>query len=440
MRTLRTLALALAVAVLTASCGGEQSDGGAGAANLTQGVTDDAVVIGTHQPLTGAAAPGFRHVSTGARAVFDYVNDNGGIHGRRIEYQVQDDGFDPAHTQEATRTLMEDHEIFAMLGGLGTPTHESVIDELNEQGVPDLFVSSGALSWDQPEEYPYSYGFQVDYTREAKVQGAFIAEHFAGDEVALLYQNDDVGPASHAGIEQYLSEEIVAWESYDPGVPELAGQIAAMKESGAEIAVCYCIPSYLALAVMESAAIGYEPQWVAPSFGADVRIVTGLIEEYAQGTPAEDIPAEAFLDGLIMTAFLPMAAQSDDPWTEFFREIHERYNEGTPFTDTTIYGMAQATLFAQVLMEVGPDLDREALLATLNSHAWTGPGLVPFSATENDHSGYTGVMVVQHHAEGGLEVLQEPRTTDSGGGEILEFELDRPSPGEVPLSDADAAG
>ncbi|WP_435113196.1 ABC transporter substrate-binding protein [Nocardiopsis synnemataformans] len=430
MRPLRILSSTLAVTVLLTSCssgtdGSDRAD--------TRGVTDDAVVIGTHQPLTGAASPGFRHVSTGARAVFDYINDNGGIHGRRIEYQVQDDAFDPAQTLEATRSLIDDQEIFAMLGGLGTPTHEAVIEELNEAGVPDLFVSSGALAWDQPEVYPYSYGFQVDYTREAKIQGQYIAENFPGDQVGLLYQNDDVGPSSHAGVEQYLTEEIVAWESYDPGVPELAGQVEELKRSGAEVAVCYCIPAFLALAVLEATAIGYTPQWVAPSFGGDVAVATGLIEEYAQGTAAENVPPEAFLDDLIITAFLPMAAQREDPWTEFFLEIHEQYNEGTPFTDTTVYGMVQAVLFAQVLMRTGPDLTRESLLATLNSHEWTGPGLVPFNATENDHSGYAGVMVVQHHAGEEPEVLQEPMVTDSGGGQILPFELDRPAPDEVAL-------
>jgi ABC-type branched-subunit amino acid transport system substrate-binding protein len=430
MRPLSIISSTLAVTVLLTSCS-SGTDGSDRA--VTPGVTDDAVVIGTHQPLTGAASPGFRHVSTGARAVFDYINDNGGVHGRRIEYQVQDDAFDPAQTQEATRSLIDDQEIFAMLGGLGTPTHEAVIEELNEAGVPDLFVSSGALAWDQPEVYPYSYGFQVDYTREAKIQGQYIAENFPGDKVGLLYQNDDVGPSSHAGIEQYLTEEIVAWESYDPGVPELAGQVEELKRSGAEVAVCHCIPAFLALAVLEATAIGYTPQWVAPSFGGDVAVATGLIEEYAQGTAAENVPPEAFLDGLIITAFLPMAAQREDPWTKFFLEIHERYNEGTPFTDTTVYGMVQAVLFAQVLMETGPDLTRESLLATLNSHEWTGPGLVPFNATGNDHSGYAGVMVVRHQAGEEPEILQEPMVTDSGGGEVLPFELDRPAPDEVTL-------
>ncbi|MFY7070368.1 ABC transporter substrate-binding protein [Nocardiopsis changdeensis] len=435
MRPLRTIATALAVAVLATSCAeGASSDQAAEElAAQTRGVTDDAIVIGTHQPLTGPASPGFRHVSTGARAVFNYINDNGGIHGRRIEYQVQDDSFDPSKTVEAARTLIEDQEIFAMLGGLGTPTHEAVIAEINEAGVPDLFVSSGALAWDQPDVYPYSYGFQVDYSREAKIQGRYIAENFPGDDVGLLYQNDDVGPSSQAGLEQYLTDEIVAWESYDPGAPELAGQIASLKESDAEVVVCHCIPAFLGLAILEATAIGYDPQWIAPSFGGDVEIVTSLIEEYAQGTPAEDVPPESFLDGLIITAFLPMAAQRDDPWTEFFLEIHEEYNADTPFTDTTVYGMVQAVLLAQVLMETGPDLTRSSLLETLNSHEWTGPGLVPFAASETDHSGYGGVMVVRHNAGESPEILQEPMVTDSDGGEILPFDMERPTPDEVAI-------
>ncbi|MDE3723213.1 ABC transporter substrate-binding protein [Nocardiopsis sp. N85] len=435
MRPLRSIASALAVAVLVTSCsnGGDTDQAAEERAADVRGVTDDAIVIGTHQPLTGPASPGFRHVSTGARAVFNYINDNGGIHGRRIEYQVQDDGFDPAQTVEVTRSLIHDQEIFAMLGGLGTPTHEAVIDEINEAGVPDLFVSSGALSWDQPDVYPYSYGFQVDYSKEAKIQGRFIAENFPDDKVGLLYQNDDVGPSSQAGLEQYLTDEIVTWESYDPGVPELAGQVASLKKQNADVVVCHCIPAFLGMAILEATAIGYTPQWIAPSFGGDVEIVTGLIQEYSEGTAAEDVPPEVFLDGLIVTAFLPMAAQRDDPWTEFFLEIHEEYNADTPFTDTTVYGMVQAVLLAQVLMETGPDLTRSGLIETLGSREWTGPGLVPFAATETDHSGYGGVMVVQHHTGEKPEVLQEPMVTDSDGGEILPFEMERPSPDEVAI-------
>src|SRR5699024_12761814 len=86
MRPLRTIASTLAVAILATSCGADGNQERDTAAN-TQGVTDDTIVIGTHQPLTGPASPGFRYVSTGARAVFDHINENGGVHGRRIDYQ-----------------------------------------------------------------------------------------------------------------------------------------------------------------------------------------------------------------------------------------------------------------------------------------------------------------------------------------------------------------
>ncbi|WP_028649384.1 ABC transporter substrate-binding protein [Nocardiopsis sp. CNT312] len=434
MRSLTISASALAVALLAASCsGGEKADSTAApAGDPAQGVSDDAVVVGTHQPLSGAASPGFVHVSTGARAVFDYVNDNGGVHGRRIEYVVKDDAFDPVRTQTATGELLDEEGIFAMVGGLGTRTHEAVIDELNDRGVPDLFVSSGALSWDQPEEYPYSYGFQPDYTREAKVQARYIAENLPGEKVGLLYQNDDVGPAAQAGIEQYLTDEVVAWEAYDPSVPELGGQIAGLQEEGADVVVCSCIPSFLALALMEAAQAGYEPQWVAPSFGGDAAVVAGVIEEYSAGTPLEGVPPAGLVDGLILTSFLPLASQTDDPWIEFYREVLDEYApEGTPFVDTTVYGMVQATLFARLLVETGPDLDRAGLLETLHSHDLAGPGLVPFAATEEDHAGYTGVMVARIRSGQEPEILQGPQRTDRGGGEILDVELDRPSPDGV---------
>ena len=67
---------------------------------------------------------------------------------------VRDDGYNPTNTVKVTKQLVLQDKIFAMLGGLGTPTHTKVVDFLNASRVPDLFVSSGCLCWDQPEEHP----------------------------------------------------------------------------------------------------------------------------------------------------------------------------------------------------------------------------------------------------------------------------------------------
>src|SRR5690606_26999080 len=154
-------------------------------------VTDSTVTIGTHTPLTGSAAAGYSSISAAASAYFAYLNENGGVHGRTIEYSVQDDGYNPANTQAVRRQLVQpdagfagrtieyivkaggynpantqpvvpelvqQDSVFAILSALGTPTHTAVLDYLNQNKVPDLFVASGSTSWNQPQEFPYTFG------------------------------------------------------------------------------------------------------------------------------------------------------------------------------------------------------------------------------------------------------------------------------------------
>lgn len=413
------LAAALAVTMFATACqgAGEGGDGAAADLDVSTGVTDDSVVIGTHMPLTGPASAGYSGIPAGAGAVFDYINENGGVNGREIDYRVEDDGYDPARTIEVTKSLVLEDEIFAMLGGLGTPTHSKVIDYLNDEGVPDLFVSSGALMWNQPDTYPLSYGYQVDYTKEAKVQGQFISQEYPDADVGYFYQNDDVGTDSQAGLDQYLSDQVVADEAYESGSTDVGPQIAALKKADADVVVCSCIPSYMAMAILEAASIGYEPQFVASSIGSDTATLQGLLAEFTADTDS-DVPPDALIDGLITTGYLPQL-EMDDPWVNLYKDIYDEYGDDDPMTSTTMYGMAQATMFVQALEAAGKDdLTRQSLIDALHSQEWTGPGLVPFATAEDDHGGFAGAYLAQYKAGEEPEVVHEPRVTDNEGGEI----------------------
>lgn len=331
---------------------------------------------------------------------------------------------------------MHDDEIFAMLGGLGTPTHSKVIDFLNEEGVPDLFVSSGALMWNQPEEYPLTYGYQVDYTREAKIQGEYIAENFPDADVGLLHQSDDVGEDSQAGLEQYIGDQITEVQSYDSGQESISAQIEALADAETDVVVCSCVPTYSAMMFLESAGIGFEPEFMVSSIGADTVTLSGLLEQFSEES-GSDAPADSLLDGMIATGYLPQAAQQDDPWIEFYSGVYDEYvDPEVPFSNTTVYGMVQATKFAMVLEAAGEDLTRQALIDALDEDNYSGPGLVPFSTAPDNHAGYTGAYISEYSEGGDVEVLQEVRVTDNGDGEIEEFDLERPGPDEVtPFSD-----
>src|SRR6187551_743095 len=207
--------------VAAAGCSDSESGGGGGAD--TPGVTDTSILVGTHMPLTGPAAAGYSKIAPATKAYFDFVNAAGGVHGRKITYKIMDDTYNPATTQQVVRELVLQDKVFAILNGLGTPTHTGVLDFLKTNRVPDLFVASGSRSWDQPDKYPGTFGFNVDYTVEGKILATYVKTTFAGKKVCFLGQDDDFGRDALAGIEKILGP-VAAKQSYVTSNPNVGPQ------------------------------------------------------------------------------------------------------------------------------------------------------------------------------------------------------------------------
>ncbi|MGH9301949.1 MAG: ABC transporter substrate-binding protein, partial [Acidimicrobiales bacterium] len=143
----------LAVASMVAAACGSSSPGASNSPNTSSGtntasapgITPTTITIGSHQPLTGVAAPGYDEIAPASNAFFQYVNSKGGVYGRSIKYNYLDDGYNPSNTVKVVRQLVQQDHVFAIFNGLGTPTHTAVEPFLNAEHVPDLFVASGCL-------------------------------------------------------------------------------------------------------------------------------------------------------------------------------------------------------------------------------------------------------------------------------------------------------
>lgn len=376
----RVVALAGASAVLLALAGCSTP---APAAD-TPGITDDTVTIGAHTPLTGPAAAGYSSISAAASAYFDYLNDEGGVNGRSIEYIVKDDGYNPATTQTVVRELVQEDEVFAIVNGLGTPTHTAVLDYLNQNKVPDLFVASGSTNWNQPEEYPYTFGFNADYVVEGAALAQYAADEHAGKKVCLLGQDDDFGDEMIEGAEIALGADgLAAVERYSVSNQDVTAQIGALKAAGCEVNILATINGFTALAVGTAAQLGWFPMWFSSSSGADYPTLVGYLGEEL---------GPQLLQGFVGTNYLP-ALGSDDEWVSLFREINDEYNEGAAFDGNTIYGMSVAYLFAEALEAAGEDPTRESLIEAVRSGELAGNGILPLSFAEDDHAAYLGVGI-----------------------------------------------
>ncbi|AEV88543.1 ABC transporter substrate-binding protein [Actinoplanes sp. SE50] len=400
----RTTAVFLAVLLFATACDGSSTRSGSGGGTVP-GVTDSEVVIGTHMPLTGPAAAGYSKIAPASKAYFDFVNAAGGVNGRKITYKVKDDGYNPATTQQVVRELVLQDKVFAIMGGLGTPTHSGVLDFLKTNRVPDLFVASGSRSWNQPDKYPGTFGFNPDYTVEGKILGTYVKQNLAGKKVCFLGQDDDFGRDSLAGVEKVLGA-VAAKQTYVTSNPNVGPQMGALKQAGCEVVVLATIPGFTALAVGTAAKIGFKPQFVVSNVGAD------------PGTVGKALgPAAPLLEGVVSANYLPINTDDASPWIQLFKKVNAQYNGNAEFDNNVVYGMAAAYLFVQSLLAAGKNLTRDGILAAVTKNGFQGPGLVPLRFADKDHSGYGGEQLTR--IEGGKAVfLGQAYTTDDADGAV----------------------
>ena len=386
------VAVSLVVVVVVGACGSSSSStspSGASGGASAPGVTATSITFGSHQPLTGPAAPGYSEIAPASQAFFNYVNAHGGVFGRKIHLVYKDDAYNPTNTVNVVHQLVLQDKVFGIFEGLGTPTHTKVVGYLNASRVPDLFVASGCACWDDGSKQPYTFGWQPNYTIEGKILGQYIKSHFAGQKVAVLYQDDDFGQGGLAGIEAEVPKaDIVSKQPYQSGTTTLAPQITAIKTSKARVLVQFTVPFYTAIAELTSFTLGYKPQLVVSNVGIDPTTVGSLLKVVSKGKAS----GTALIEGAITDGYLPSTADTSNPWIALFRQIHDTYDHSAPFDGNVEYGMANAYTLVQALKAAGKNLTRQAIVQAINAQGakWTGPGLVPYRYSTTDHGGFSG--------------------------------------------------
>lgn len=438
-----SLIAAATVVSTVAACGGDDDGGGGGGgggdgANEASdiGVTEDTIKIGAHYPLTGVAAPGYSEIPIGAQAYFDYVNDNGGVYDRQIEWIYRDDAYNPTNTSQVVNQLVLEDEVFAIMGGLGTPTHSAVLDFLNSEGVPDLFVASGSLLWgDDPETNPYTFGWQTDYMSEGKIIGQYISEEFPDAKVGLFLQDDDFGEDGEAGVREYIDDQIVAAVRYTPGNTNIGPQIAELQSAGADFVVGFNVPSYTALSQINALQIGYDPQWFYSNVGSDPQLVGSLLSRFSQGAVGD----ASVLDGTLTTDYLPTVDNPDDPWVQKFQEIWDSNGDGSELTNYKLYGMSQAYTMIQALQSAGQNPTRDGLVEAVEAVGgeWEGPVLAPFRYSEDSHMGTSGMSITRLTGNT-VEEVRPVLITDIGDADIEEWDGEQAPPPDNGIPDEPA--
>jgi branched-chain amino acid transport system substrate-binding protein len=424
-RSVKLLGALLAASLVAAACGTAStsstttSSSGASSSGTDQasapGITKTQILLGSTQPLSGPAAPGYDEIAPASNAVFQWLNAHGGILGRKIVYKYLNDQYSPSLTVPLTKQLIS-MPVFADFDPLGTPTQVPVEGLLNSDKVPQLFVASGCACWSNPSTYPWTFGWQPNYIIEGKILGRYVTSHFTGQNVGYIYQDDEFGQDGVKGLDQEIAaHSVVASQPYSvaqlTAAAGLGSQVAAMAAHKAKVVVLYTIPAATAEVLLAAAALHYHPQWVISSVGSDIPTLTGLLTAISKGKAGA-----ALLSGILTAAYLPPFTDLQNPWIKLFKQIWQTYDPHNPFDGNTIYGLAVGWTMAELLKMAGRNPTRQGLVSTLENDGamLNGPGVVPLSYSTTDHYGYQGSEVAEI-VRGGYKVVSPAYTTQNFG-------------------------
>jgi len=362
------------------------------------GFDDNEIRIGQWGPQTGPAAP-WGSVARGSKLLFDVINEEGGINGRKIKYFIRDDMYNPAQTAAVVKELVERQGVFAFVGGVSAAGGLAVKDYLAQNKVIWVGPATSVKEYVFPVQ-PYLFSVYPLYEDEASILTKYIVENLKFKKMGILYQNDPFGKNGLDGCKQRLATykmSLVAEIPVEPTEKDFASQILRLKSSGAEAVLMYVSPGTAAIILKTAANVGYKPQWVSSNTLSDYplmfKITGGLWEGVITGNFGE-IP------------------DSKNPLMVKYREAAKRLAPEERWGTFYSAGILFADPIVEALKKAGRNLSTEAVLKALNSiknYQTIGPKI---TWTEKQHQGSDSIQIQKCGPNGAYIDLQGWTTND----------------------------
>jgi branched-chain amino acid transport system substrate-binding protein len=368
--------------VTVSACGGSST----ATTQTDVGITSDSILLGNTIAQSGPAAA-YGTIGNAENAYFTYVNNNGGVNGRKIKFTILDDGYNPAQTVPLTKQLVEQNQVFAMFSGLGTQTQTSVRDYLNTQKVPQLFVATGATTWGKDySANQWTMGWQPPYQGEARIYAKDVIANHPNAKIGVLYQNDDYGQDYLKGLTDGLGSNasmIVDKESYDitAASSSIASQLSILKAKGADTLFIFATPPFSIPALVIVTKLGWTPNNIYLNSVSNPAVYMLIAKK--SGAALQNVTSVAYIKD-------PTDPQwANDAGMQLYRQVIANCSTCNANDGFNIYGVAVAYTMVDVLKQAGSNLTRANIIKIASSELnESNPFLLPgvtVTTTSSDH-------------------------------------------------------
>lgn len=326
---------------------------GHAAAAETRGVTADTIKIGQWGPQTGPAAL-WGAVARGSDLLFKVVNEEGGINGRKVEYFLRDDGYQPNRTKAIVKELVEKEGVFGFVGGVGTSPGMAAMPYLLEHNAPWVAPSTGSTHWAFP---PKKLVFAVypNYPDEAQILIRYLVETMGKKKIAFLYQNDDYGKGGLEGARMEMKKqgmELVAEVPMEITETDLSSHVLKLKEAEADCVILWLLPKQAAITLGTAAKMGFRPQWASTSTLADAPLMYKI--------------TKGLWKGVIFDTFGELPG-SKNPLMVKYHKAQQKYMPKERWGVFFTVGIGFAEPMVEAMRRAGKDLTVDSFVEAMNS-------------------------------------------------------------------------
>jgi branched-chain amino acid transport system substrate-binding protein len=320
------------------------------------GVTATEIKVGGTFPFSGPVSS-VGTTGKGLLAYVTYLNEKGGVGGRKVNYIALDDAYSPPKAVEQIRRLVESDEVAFLFSQLGTPSTAATAKYLAARKVPNIAILSGAPAFAQFRDFPFITTALPSFDTEGHIYAKYLKKELSPNaKIAILYQNDDLGKGFVAAFKAVFGDDFakrIVLASYELSEPTVESHIVNFKSANVEALFIAGTGKFAAQSIRRSREIGWKPLTI-------INLVSG-------STGGTIVPA-----GVENSVGVVSGTYSKDPkdpkWANDpdmanYRAFFTKYLPGADIADTGyLIGYRQGMLLEQLLKQCGDDLSRENIL------------------------------------------------------------------------------
>jgi ABC-type branched-subunit amino acid transport system substrate-binding protein len=324
------------------------------------GASDTEIKLGQTVPHSG---PGSLYGVLGrvGEAYFQMLNEKDGINGRKIKFLTLDDAYSAPKCVEATRRLVEQEEVLALFGSLGTAPQTAVHKYLNSKGVPQLLLNTGASKWNDPKNNKWTMAGLPLYPTEARILAKHVLNAKPEAKVGILYQNDDFGRDFLGPFKKVLADaggkaQVIMEQTYDLSDPTVDSQLINLSKSGADVFYNITTGKAASQSIRKVAELGWKPLQLLSAGSTGRSILSAAGFENANGIVAIRYAKDA-----------GVPRWQNDPDVIAFERLRKKYLPNVDPDNTIAFaGYGQVVTMAEILRRCGDELTRENVLKQAN--------------------------------------------------------------------------